>query len=109
MTAWALKRYLSSKPTLVSRQKCLGQFHPIRHAERCGGIVEVVVWIVEQTAAVGGAIPEPNVRAWPLFQHEREVFGSHARRQVGAHVFDADQRFGDPLAEFGFGSRVDGR
>lgn len=71
-------------------QKALCKAHPVGHAERNDRVVEVVMRIVQGTAAGTGTIAQPDVTTGFLLQHEGEIFGAHRRKLVSADMFRAE-------------------
>src|SRR5262245_46409136 len=86
--ASASKSFFMVPPlSLFNRERFLDQRGEIAGAERNHFIVEIVVWIVQETGSrlTPGSAPlaEKHVGPGPRLQHVGEVFAAHCRLVLG--------------------------
>src|SRR5262249_7580564 len=91
------------------RQKSLPQPREEARPDRERVVVEVVVRVVEEAAAFGGAVAEPEHGARARVQHEGEILGPPGRRIAPRYIVGAADLGRHVGGEGGFGGVVYGR
>src|SRR5579859_7251087 len=101
MPSWVLLPLLEWKRFLDERREVAG-------AERNHLVVEIVVRIVQQAAALHSALAQEHVGAGAFLQHVREVLAAHGRLVLGDDVVGAEKPLADLGGERGFARAVHG-
>src|SRR5256885_7129260 len=114
VTAWSgaaasasMRSQMRMFPPLFERQGLLGERGEIPGAERNYLVVEIIIRVVQQTAAGGAALAEEHVGTGALLQKVGEILAAHGRLMLGYDVLSAEHALADIGGKAGLARTVD--